>query len=55
MKKRLALVMAGAAVLLLAMAAPALAVRADSSGVPHGWLLQLRGAKRRDHAQLHLP
>jgi hypothetical protein len=46
MKKRLALVMAGAAVLLLAMAAPALAMRADSSGVPYGWLLQLRGAKK---------
>ena len=49
MKKRLALVMAGAAVLLLAMAAPALA-RVDARAPrrrPHGWLLQLRGPPRR--------
>jgi len=46
MKTRLALVMAGAAVLLLAMAAPALAMRSVDAGVPYGWLLQLRGAKR---------
>ena len=45
MKKRLALVAAGAAVLLLAAAAPALAVRSADAGVPYGWLLQLRGAK----------
>ncbi len=45
MKTRLILVTAGAAVLLLAMAAPALAMRVADAGVPYGWLLQLRGAK----------
>jgi hypothetical protein len=44
MRTRLTLVVAGAAVLLLALAAPALGRRADA-GVPYGWLLQLRGAK----------
>jgi hypothetical protein len=46
MKKRLVLVAAGTAVLLLAAAAPALAMRSASAGVPYGWLLQLRGAKK---------
>jgi len=45
MKTRLTLVIAGAAVLLLAMAAPALARRAADGAVPYGWLLQLRGPK----------
>ncbi len=48
MRTRLILVVAGAAVLLLAFAAPAPAMRAADAGVPYGWLLQLRGvtAKR---------
>ena len=47
MKKRLALIAAGAVVLLLAAAAPALATRTADTGVPYGWLLQLRGLKAR--------
>jgi len=47
MKTRLALVTAGATLLVLALAAPALAMRAADTGVPYGWLLQLRGLKAR--------
>jgi hypothetical protein len=47
MKKRLALVVAGVAVMLLAAAGPATAARTAATGVPYGWLLQLRGLKAR--------
>ena len=45
MKKRLTLAVAGVAVMLLAAAGPATAARTADSGVPYGWLLQLRGLK----------
>ena len=45
MKTRLALITAGVVVLLLAAAAPALAMRSGDAGAPYGWLLQLRGKK----------
>ena len=48
MKKRLALAVAGAAVVLLAAAGPAAAARTADTGVPYGWLLQLRGLKARE-------
>jgi hypothetical protein len=43
MKTRSALVMACAVTVLLMLAAPAFAARAETTGVPYGWLLQLRG------------
>jgi len=45
MKKRSAFVVACAAAMLLVLAAPAFAARAADTGVPYGWLLQLRGIK----------
>jgi hypothetical protein len=45
MKKRTAFVAACAAAMLLVLAAPAFAARAADTGVPYGWLLQLRGIK----------
>jgi hypothetical protein len=45
MKKRSAFVVACAAAMLLVLAAPAFAARAADTGVPYGWLLQLRGLK----------
>ena len=46
MKKRsAALSLASAAAMLLVLAAPAFAARAADTGVPYGWLLQLRGIK----------
>jgi hypothetical protein len=48
MKTRLALLTAGVAVLLLAAAAPAPAMRAVDTGVPFAWLLQLRGIEQKD-------
>jgi hypothetical protein len=47
MKTRSVLVLACAAAELLALAAPAFAARAADTGVPYGWLLQLRGIKSR--------
>jgi hypothetical protein len=47
MKTRSVLVVACAAAVLLALAAPAFAARAADTGVPYGWLLQLRGIKSR--------
>ena len=49
MKTRSVLVLACAAAVLLALAAPAFAVRAADSGVPYGWLLQLRGIKSKQN------
>ena len=46
MRTRLTLATVAAAVLLLTLAAPAMALRRADTGVPYGWLLQLRGAKR---------
>jgi hypothetical protein len=45
MKTRFTLAIMAAAVLLFTLAAPALATRRADSGVPYGWLLQLRGAR----------
>ncbi len=47
MKKRSAFVAACAAAMLLVLAAPAFAARVADTGVPYGWLLQLRGIKAR--------
>ncbi len=47
MKRRLALLTAGVAVVLLGAAAPSPAMRAADTGVPYGWLLQLRGVEQR--------
>jgi hypothetical protein len=46
MKSRFTLATLAAVVVLLTLAAPGLAVRRADAGVPYGWLLQLRGAKR---------
>jgi hypothetical protein len=45
-RTRFTLAIMAAAVVVLTLAAPALAVRRADSGVPYGWLLQLRGARR---------
>jgi hypothetical protein len=45
MGRRVILILAGAAVLLLALAVPAFAATNYAAPVPYGWLLQLRSAK----------
>ena len=45
MRTRLTLATVAAAVLLLTLAAPAMALRRADTGVPYGWLLQLRGRR----------
>jgi len=53
MKTRSALVLACAAAVLLALAAPAFAARRADAGVPYGWLLQLHGLKSKQSLPSH--